>query len=152
MGNEPGKFQIGDACSTCEGVIFDVEKTPKYLAVEFREIIRLCPIDPPPPNGHRFVCKLVQYCYWLAEGKIGDNLYEVWIDLAFNGDTIVKGFFWWSHDYFFESLVKHNCALEGESHLPIPGLPYYECYSGGTYKIDWGSAINEDAFNEQSAL
>lgn len=150
MGNDPGEFEFGAACTICVGIVFEDGETPQYIALEFWGITKLCPALPDPPNGHRFICKLVEYCYWLATGTIDGFDYEVWLDLEFGSDSRASGFFWPTHDYFFESIPPDNCILEGESDLPIPGDPLRECYAGGSYKVDWGSGINKDAFDEQS--
>lgn len=151
MGNIPHGFQIGDACNTCVGVIFEELRTPAYLAIEFTGIEKLFPDFPDPPNGHRFVLIETEYCVWMVSAYIGLWLCTVWVWLDYEGKgTRIMAEFPLINELFFFFTDPVPCIIEGDSELPDPLDPRKDAYSGGSCRINWGSAINESAWREQN--
>lgn len=154
MGNIPHGFQIGDACHTCVGVIFEELRTPAYIAVQFAGIERLFDWLPPAPNAHRFILRETAFCYWFLDAKFEDQHYQVWVYLDDGQEkTIIKGkFFPFPQMYFFEFIDPPACQIKGDSSLPNLGDVERNGYRGGSGEIFWGSAINETAFWEQDIV
>lgn len=154
MGNPPGGFQIGDACTTCVGIIFDEGRTPAYIAVQFSGIEKLIDWMPDPPNGHRFVLIEWDFCYWFLDARLDNRNFQIWVYLDAPGhDTWIKGkWLAFPEMYFFEHINNAPCIIQGDSQLPDLGDVTRNGYGAGSCKVNWGSAINEAAYREQDLV
>jgi hypothetical protein len=151
MGNDPNDFEIGNACTACQGGVFEEDETPEYIALEAEGIIRLDPDWPPPLNGVRLILKQAGYCFWSLDALIQEieiyayaKLYLSPHDTRFVIQDRNLG------KYQFEGQDSTGCLLELDGLPDEPGPNDKYDYRNATAHINWGPGINEAAYLAQS--
>lgn len=84
MGAPVGPFEAGDTCHACAPKLWKEGKTPKYIRVCFRDIVKCNPENPDVPNGHPFLLQqhVSNSCLWIDWWTIG--IHDWTVEVAVN--------------------------------------------------------------------